>query len=190
LSTSHQLQPAAIHCRKIVGIGAYGKGRRRYAVLILPDDTKPHPYVVAMESDARAEGRSEHVSMEGAEGMDSAGGAPNPFFPPVASAHSCFDGVAIQQRVTTPLSVSWSENTSIKCSMPEGKAYGLHARQIRRRVPLHAQVRVRSGGARHSGRKLQALGYVLRHFSALCYDLSAEKAFPLDNSSGGYGKDK
>jgi hypothetical protein len=35
------------------------------------------------------EGGSEHVPVEGAEGTDSAGGAPDPFFPPVASARSC-----------------------------------------------------------------------------------------------------
>ena len=56
-------------------------------VLILPDDIPAHPYAVAMESrDARAEGRGEHVPVEGAQGADSAGGAPDPFLPPGASA--------------------------------------------------------------------------------------------------------
>src|SRR5262245_11465320 len=41
-------------------------------VLILPDDIPAHPYAVAMEAaNARAECRSEHVPMEGAQGADS-----------------------------------------------------------------------------------------------------------------------
>ena len=62
-------------------------------VLILPDDIPAHPYAVAMECrDARAEGRSEHVPVEGAQGADSAGGAPDTFLPPRASACFCLDG--------------------------------------------------------------------------------------------------
>ena len=46
-------------------------------VLILPDDVPAHPYAVAMESArARAECAGEPVSVEGAQGADSAGGAP------------------------------------------------------------------------------------------------------------------
>ena len=56
-------------------------------VLVMPDDIPAHPYAVAMEvRDARAEGRSEHVSVEGAQGADSARGAPDPFVPQGASA--------------------------------------------------------------------------------------------------------
>ena len=55
-------------------------------VLILPDDIPAHPYVVAMECrDARAEGRGEHVPVEGAEGAHSARGAPDPLVPARAS---------------------------------------------------------------------------------------------------------
>ena len=61
-------------------------------VLILPDD-------VAGASlgrrhgvrDARAEGRSEHVSLEGAQGADSAGGAPGAVVPQGASAGDGLD---------------------------------------------------------------------------------------------------
>ena len=42
--------------------------------------------------DARAEGRSEHVPVEGAQGADSPGGAPDTFLPPGASACFCLDG--------------------------------------------------------------------------------------------------
>src|SRR5437870_12894250 len=42
--------------------------------------------------DARAEGRSEHVPVEGAEGTDSPGGAPDTFLPPGAPARFCLDG--------------------------------------------------------------------------------------------------
>ena len=56
-------------------------------VLILPDDVPAHPYAVAMESrDARAECRGQHLSLEGAEGADSAGGAADPLVPARASA--------------------------------------------------------------------------------------------------------
>ena len=48
--------------------------------------------------DARAEGRSEHVSVEGAEGADSAGGAPDPFLPAGASACGCSNGLATAAR--------------------------------------------------------------------------------------------
>jgi hypothetical protein len=51
-------------------------------VLILPDDIPAHPYAVAMEAaNARAESRGEHVPVEGAQGADSVGGAPNTFLP-------------------------------------------------------------------------------------------------------------
>ena len=42
--------------------------------------------------DARAEGRSEHVPVEGAQGADSAGGAPDTFLPQGASARFCLAG--------------------------------------------------------------------------------------------------
>ncbi len=42
--------------------------------------------------DARAEGRSEHVPVEGTQGADSAGGAPDTFLSPGASACFCLDG--------------------------------------------------------------------------------------------------
>src|SRR5881628_1002954 len=59
----------------------------RTPVLILPDDIPAHPYAVAMGGrDARAERRSEHVPVEGAQGADSAGGAPDAFLPSGASA--------------------------------------------------------------------------------------------------------
>src|SRR5436309_5618083 len=38
---------------------------------------------------ARAEGRSQHVPVEGAQGADSPGGAPDPFVPEGASAGYC-----------------------------------------------------------------------------------------------------
>ena len=42
-------------------------------MLVLPDDTPRHPYAVAMEiACARAEVRSERLSLEGAQGPDSA----------------------------------------------------------------------------------------------------------------------
>ena len=70
----------------------------RTPVLILPDDIPAAPVRGRHgKRDARAEGRSKHVPLEGTEGTDSAGGAPDPFFPPVASARSCFDGVAVRQ---------------------------------------------------------------------------------------------
>src|SRR5262249_58812037 len=43
--------------------------------------------------DARAEGGSEHVPVEGAEGAGSAGGAPDTLLPPGASASLRLDGV-------------------------------------------------------------------------------------------------
>ena len=62
-------------------------------VLILPDDIPAHPYAVAMECrDARAELRSEHVPVEGAQGADSAGSAPDPFVPPGTSPCFRLDG--------------------------------------------------------------------------------------------------
>jgi pimeloyl-ACP methyl ester carboxylesterase len=42
--------------------------------------------------DARAKGRSEHVPLEGAQGADSPGGAPDPFLPPGTSPCFCLDG--------------------------------------------------------------------------------------------------
>jgi len=49
-------------------------------VLILPDDIPAHPYAVAMEAAMLApKGRSEHVPVEGAQGADSPGGAPDTF---------------------------------------------------------------------------------------------------------------
>ena len=51
-------------------------------VLIMPDDVPSHPYVVAMESsDARDKRRSQHVTVEGAEGANPAGRAPGALFP-------------------------------------------------------------------------------------------------------------
>ena len=45
--------------------------------------------------DARAEGRSEHVPVEGAQGTDSSGGAPDTFLP--AGASACLSGVSIRR---------------------------------------------------------------------------------------------
>jgi hypothetical protein len=42
--------------------------------------------------DARAKGRSEHVSVEGAQGADSPGDAPDTFLPPGTSSYFCLDG--------------------------------------------------------------------------------------------------
>src|SRR5262249_46230765 len=47
----------------------------------------------------RAEGRSKYVSMEGAEGTGSFGGAPNTFFSPRAPARFCLDGVNTRRPV-------------------------------------------------------------------------------------------
>ena len=56
-------------------------------VLVLPDDVPAHPYAVAMESaHARAERRSEHLPVEGAQGADSRGGAPHTLLPAGACA--------------------------------------------------------------------------------------------------------
>jgi len=58
----------------------------RTPVLIMPDDIPAHPYVVAMEvRDARAKGRSEHVSLERTQGANSSGSAPDTFFSQGAS---------------------------------------------------------------------------------------------------------
>ena len=66
-------------------------------VLILPDDIPPHPYAVAMEAaHARAEGRSQHLPVEGAQGANSPGGAPDPFLP--AGAPPCLDRTAFKKR--------------------------------------------------------------------------------------------
>ena len=62
-------------------------------VLILPDDVPAHPLVGRHGSrDARAEGRIEHVPLEGTAGADSPGGAPDTFLPPGASAGFDLDG--------------------------------------------------------------------------------------------------
>jgi hypothetical protein len=75
----------------------------RTPVLILPDDTPPHPYAVAMESAMLApEGRSEHVPVEGTEGAHSSGGAPDTFLPAGASARFGLDGGVSTARPLTP----------------------------------------------------------------------------------------
>ena len=62
-------------------------------VLVLPDDVPSHPLRRRHGvRDARAEGRSEHVPVEGAQGADSPGGAPDTFVPSGASACFCVDG--------------------------------------------------------------------------------------------------
>ena len=56
-------------------------------VLILPDDVPAHPYDGRDGvGDAGAERGSQHVPVEGAEGADSAGGAPDPLVPARAPA--------------------------------------------------------------------------------------------------------
>ena len=58
----------------------------RTPVLILPDDVPAHPVRRGYGSgDARAEGRSQYVSLERAAGEDSAGGAADPIVSPGAS---------------------------------------------------------------------------------------------------------
>ncbi len=62
-------------------------------VLILPDDVPAHPYAVAMEAAMLAP--KAEVSMfpvEGAQGADSPGGAPDPFLPPGTSPSFCLGG--------------------------------------------------------------------------------------------------
>ena len=49
-------------------------------------------FVFTVMRDARAELRSEHVPVEGAQGADSSGGAADPFLPSGASAGFCVDG--------------------------------------------------------------------------------------------------
>ena len=50
----------------------------RTPVLILPDDIPAHPYAVAMEAAMLApKAEVQHVPVEGAEGTDSPGGAPD-----------------------------------------------------------------------------------------------------------------
>src|SRR5665213_1059038 len=49
--------------------------------------------------DARAEGGSKHLSLEGAQGTDSPGGAPDTFLPPRTSPCFCLDGVTSGMRV-------------------------------------------------------------------------------------------
>ena len=52
--------------------------------------------------DARAEGRSEHVPVEGAQGADSAGGAADTFIPAGASARVCLERACHRQPECDP----------------------------------------------------------------------------------------
>src|SRR5437870_6030262 len=92
--------------------------------------------------DARAEGRSEHVPVEGAQGADSPGGAPDTFLPPGASACFRLDGGVYTTRGGRPVTAlhlahACAAAAGGRCIAPPGLSAAVEAvGKVKKRLSL------------------------------------------------------